>query len=113
MFTDSFLDFMWHVYHTKLDDIYSVSALCKDFGIPVPTSLEKGTLREATSADKQGKTKFTISTSKFGWLFPWLAKTKCVLICTEFAEGIHCLHVCITCLDDWPGPGCYIHGSWE
>lgn len=113
LFTDSLLDFMHQISRLDLVGTQKTSDLCNKLGIDLPAVLENSTIREATKEDKPGSNTFTISTTMFGWLMPWLAKTKCVLICVDLEDGIHCLHLCVTCLDGWPGPGCYIHGSWN
>lgn len=113
LFTDSLLAFMHQISNLDLIGTQKTADLCKKLDIDLPVVLENSTIRVAVKEDKPGSNTFTISTTMFGWLMPWFAKTKCVLICVDLEDGIRCLHLCVTCLDSWPGPGCYIHGSWN
>lgn len=95
---------------------FKVEELAKLINLTVPDALTGSTIRNATKGDKKGKNSFVISTLKsswLGWLMPFLAKTKCYLVCWEIGDRLHCVHVCVTCFDGWPGPGCYLHGSYD
>ena len=89
--------------------------LAKRLGLPLPDLLKSGVIRPATKNDVSGSQSFIISSLRypnFAWLLPWLARYKCFLICIDHGDHVHCVHICVTCLDSWPGPGCYIHGSY-
>lgn len=89
--------------------------LSKFYGLKLPASLAGAKISPAKGKAK-GKKSFVYSTLRwpdFAWTLRWFAKTKCYLVCINHEDHVHCIHVCVTCLDSWPGPGCYIHGSYD
>lgn len=44
------------------------------------------------------------------WVPSFMLRTKCYVACATLpAVGFHCITICVSCLDKWPGPGCVIH----
>ena len=108
-------DCMGFFHALYLADIGAASAeeYGKYMGVEVPELL-KGAHICAPLTKPTGNHNFVLSNMPLlGWATPFFAKTKCVLLCYGEGENMTCLHLCITCLDSWPGPGCYIHGSWN
>jgi len=90
--------------------------LAKFYDLTLPESLKGAKITPAPKGPKKGKQSFVLSTLKyphFSWALSFFAKTKCYLVCVEHGDHVHCVHICVTCLDGWPGPGCYLHGSWD
>jgi hypothetical protein len=98
-----------------LKEPVSCDILAKELQLELPEVFRGATIQDTTS--KGGTKHITWANLKYPWLaglFSFLAKTRCALICWDGADDkLHCIHICVTCFDSWPGPGCYIHGSYN
>jgi hypothetical protein len=111
-----YLSFFQAVSRVKNFEPTSTEELAKYLSISLPASLAGATIEVAKKNHRKGKHSFTITTIKhpyFSWALAFLSQYKCYLICFDHGDHIHCLHICVTCLDSFPGPGCYIHGTYD
>jgi len=112
----SVLGFFNRINRARIIEPTLADNLAKLVGVPLPDSLKGATIDMAEKNHRRGKHSFTLTTLKYpswAWAFSWLAKTKCYLICVGEGEHIHCVHICVSCFDGFPGPGCYLHGSYD
>lgn len=116
---DNIADFLVNLadWSFSSEEFTDAEEFAKEAGLRLPEEFKGSHIRAASSKDKKGEFSITLSTLKwpfFAFLLPALEKTKCYLICWDGSDDkMHCLHVCVTCLDGWPGPGCHIHGSYD
>lgn len=101
------------------DPSHTVGAeeVAQGMGLPLPPLLAGSRIRRAEDAAGVSRTPaFVLSTQPrpfWAGLFAFRAKTHCYLVCWTDAEQTRCLHLCVSCFDGWPGPGCYLHGSYD
>lgn len=101
----------------EYDEPTSCDELAKELNVELPETFRGAKIQNAHTK-QAGKKHITWSNLKYPWLarlFSFLAKSRCVLICWDgpMDGKLHCIHICVTCFDDWPGPGCIIHGSYN
>ena len=95
--------------------------LAKELKIELPDVFRGAKISNANIKQSGGK-RITWSNIKHPF-WAWFArilgfverKSRCVLICWDgpMDGKLHCIHICVTCFDEWPGPGCIIHGSYN
>jgi hypothetical protein len=116
---DDIADFLVNLTNWSFssEDFTDTEQFAKETGLKLPDEFKGSKISAYRRGDPKGKFNITLSTLKwpfFSFLLPFLAKTKCYLICWEDGTGkMHCLHVCVSCFDGFPGPGCHIHGSYD
>jgi hypothetical protein len=97
----------------------SVEDLAKKMGVELPASLKGYKVRLFDpnpklfgKQDKKGKLVATFyEGSSYLTYLSFLAKSRCFVYCADEdipIVGGKCITVCVTCLDGWPGPGCWI-----
>jgi hypothetical protein len=112
---DKALEFFHEIGELEFAGSAKAEELAKEVGVELPDWLKGATVTDEVPDDFKGVGTFNFSTFRFPMLarlVSFLAKTKCWLVCVEHGDHIHCVHICVTCFDGWPGPGCYLHGSW-
>ena len=113
---DHCLEFFSKLRDTEQFGIMPAEELAKKLGVELPPSLKGAKVSEAPNVRPKARGTFSFTSVRVplaAWFVSFLAKTKCYLVCVDHDDHVHCVHICITCFDGWPGPGCYIHGSYD